>query len=313
MAQESGLPDGVLNIIHGAADSVNFICDAPQIKAISFVGGNAAGEHIHARGSANGKRVQANLGAKNHATILPDADRSATVKAIAGAAFGAAGQRCMALSACIFVGETKEWIKDIAAEAAKLKVGSGFDASTDVGPMITPEAKQRCLDLIEDAVRCGAVLEHDGRKADVPAEFAGGNFVGPVVLSGVDTKNPAYVNEIFGPVLSCTTVDTLEEAIKLTNANPFGNGCAIFTASGASARKYQHEIDCGQVGINVPVPVPLPFFSFTGSRASIRGDVHFYGKQGAQFYTQIKTITSNWQYKGAELGGMVMPTMGGTK
>lgn len=309
LATDAGLPAGVLNVIHGAHDAVNFLCDDPRIRAISFVGGDAAGKYIHARGTANGKRVQANLGAKNHATILPDADREATVKALAGAAFGAAGQRCMALSACLFVGETKEWIPEIVEEAKKLRLGSGFDATTDVGPLITPEAKKRCIDIVTQAEAAGAQILLDGRSAVVKG-FEKGNFVGPTVVVVPDTKNPAYANEIFGPVLTCLAVDSLEQAIAVTNSNKYGNGCAIFTSSGANARKFQHEVDVGQVGINVPIPVPLPFFSFTGSRGSIQGDVHFYGKQGLQFYTQIKTVTSNWSYKGTSLGGNVMVSPG---
>jgi malonate-semialdehyde dehydrogenase (acetylating)/methylmalonate-semialdehyde dehydrogenase len=298
LAKEAGLPDGVLQIIHGAHDTVNFLCDAPSVRAISFVGGNHAGEYIFDRGTKNGKRVQSNLGAKNHATIMPDADREATVNALVGAAFGAAGQRCMALSTVIFVGETKEWIHDIVAKAKALKVGSGMDASTDVGPLISRESKQRVETLIAQGVEDGAKLLLDGRgvKVSDPA-CAKGNFVGPSVLMGVDAKNRAYTEEIFGPVLVALAVDTLEEAIEFTNKSKYGNGCAIFTSNGGVARKFQHEIDVGQVGINVPIPVPLPMFSFTGSRGSIRGDVHFYGKQGVNFYTQIKTITSNWDYK----------------
>lgn len=310
LAQQAGLPDGVLQIVHGAADTVNFLCDAPSVRAISFVGGNAAGEHIFDRGTKNGKRVQANLGAKNHATIMPDADKDATINAIVGAAFGAAGQRCMALSVAIFVGETKNWLPEIVEKAKKLKVGSGLDASTDVGPLISPEARERAERLIEQGVKDGAQLLLDGRGVKVPG-FEKGNFLGPTVLAGVDSKNRAYTEEIFAPVLVTINVDTLEEAIALTNANKYGNGCAIFTQSGPVARKYQHEIDVGQVGINVPIPVPLPFFSFTGSRGSIRGDVHFYGKQGAQFYTQIKTVTANWDYKPAATTlSMSMPTLG---
>jgi len=296
---------------------VNFLCDAPSVRAISFVGGNAAGEYIFDRGTKNGKRVQSNLGAKNHATIMPDADREATVNALVGAAFGAAGQRCMALSTVIFVGETKEWIHDIVAKAKVLKVGNGMDASTDVGPVISKESKQRIESLIQQGIDSGAKCLLDGRGVKVEGH-ANGNFVGPTVLMGVDAKNPAYSEEIFGPVLVCMTADSLEEAIEITNKNRYGNGCAIFTSSGAVARKYQHEIDVGQVGINVPIPVPLPMFSFTGSRGSIRGDVHFYGKQGTNFYTQIKTITSNWDYKGpgaanvstGKAPSMSMPIMG---
>lgn len=184
----------------------------------------------------------------------------------------------MALSVAIFVGEAKNWLPEIVEKAKKLKVGSGFESSTDVGPLISPEAKERAERLIEQGVQDGAQLLLDGRGVKV-AGFEKGNFLGPTVLAGVDAKNRAYTEEIFAPVLVTVNVDTLEEAIALTNANKYGNGCAIFTQSGAVARKYQHEIDVGQVGINVPIPVPLPFFSFTGSRGSIRGDVHFYGKQ----------------------------------
>jgi malonate-semialdehyde dehydrogenase (acetylating)/methylmalonate-semialdehyde dehydrogenase len=313
LAQEAGFPDGVLNVIHGAHDTVNFLCDAPSVRAISFVGGNHAGEYIFDRGTKNGKRVQSNLGAKNHATIMPDADKESTLNALVGAAFGAAGQRCMALSTVIFVGETKEWVHELVEKAKKLRVGAGIDATTDVGPVITPESKERVEYLIKAGVEDGAQLLLDGRGVKVP-NYPKGNFVGPSVLMGVDKKNRAYTEEIFGPVLVCLAVDTLEEAIEFTNSSQYGNGCAIFTQCGASARKYQHEIDVGQVGINVPIPVPLPYFSFTGSRGSIRGDVHFYGKQGAQFFTQIKTITANWDYKaGPTKPSMSMPTLGHTK
>lgn len=296
LAKQAGFPDGVLQVIHGAHDTVNFLCDAPSVRAISFVGGDEAGKYIHNRGTNNGKRVQANLGAKNHATIMPDADKESTVNAIVGAAFGAAGQRCMALSTCIFVGETKEWIADIAEKAKALKVGGGFEPDTDVGPLITPASKERANMLIQQGVEDGATLVLDGRNVVVDEKYKNGNFVGPTILADCDDKNRSYTNEIFAPVLNCVSVDTLEDAIAFTNANKYGNGCAIFTQNGAVARKFQHEVDVGQVGINVPIPVPLPMFSFTGSRGSIRGDVHFYGKQGTQFYTQIKTITSNWNY-----------------
>lgn len=313
LAQESGLPDGVLQIVHGAHDTVNFLCDAPKVRAISFVGGNAAGEYIFDRGTKNGKRVQANLGAKNHATIMPDADKEATINALVGAAFGAAGQRCMALSTVIFVGSSIDWLPEIVERARLLRVGNGLHDTTDVGPVITRESRARVEHLIQAGVEDGAELLLDGRGVK-PEGCEDGNFVGPTVLHGVDHKNRAYTEEIFGPVLVTLAVDTLEEAIEFTNSNPYGNGCAIFTSSGAIARKYQHEIDVGQVGINVPIPVPLPMFSFTGSRGSIRGDLHFYGKQGVQFCTQVKTITSNWAYKpSASTLSMSMPTHGSSK
>lgn len=315
LAMQAGLPAGVLNVVHGAHDTVNFICDSPTIKAISFVGGNAAGEYIFARGTKNGKRVQSNMGAKNHGVIMPDADKESTLNALVGAAFGAAGQRCMALPVAVFVGESAKWIPEIAERARKLKVGPGFAADSDIGPMISPAALQRAEGIIQAAVDGGAKLVLDGRKPKVAAGYEKGNWLGPTILTDVQPTSRAYTEEVFGPVLSVMTVPTLDDAIKLVNANPYGNGTAIFTQSGAVARKYQHEIDVGQVGINVPIPVPLPQFSFTGSRGSIRGDINFYGKSGAHFFTQIKTITSNW--RAASDAGMslkasvAMPTLGG--
>jgi len=294
LAQESGLPNGVLNVIHGTHDAVNFICDHPAIRAISFVGGDVAGRHIHNRGTQNGKRVQSNMAAKNHATIMPDADKERTIDQLVGAAFGAAGQRCMAISAAVFVGESKNWIPQIVEKAKKLKVNEGTQPGTDIGPLISPQAKQRVEKLIQSGVDQGAKLVLDGRGITVPG-YEKGNFVGPTILTDVKPNMDVYKEEIFGPVLICLSVDTLNEAIQLINNNPYGNGTAIFTNSGAVARKYQHEIDVGQVGINVPIPVPLPFFSFTGSRKSFIGSTHFYGKMGVNFYTQTKTITSSWR------------------
>jgi len=309
LVKEAGIPDGVVNVIHGARDAVNFICDAPEIKAISFVGGDAAGRHIHERGTQNGKRVQSNMAAKNHATIMPDADKEKTIDDIVGAAFGAAGQRCMALSAAVFVGEAKNWIPDIAAKAAKLKVTEGTQPGADLGPVISPQAKEKIHNLIQSGVDQGARLVLDGRNVKVPG-YEKGNFVGPTILAGVKPNMKAYTEEIFGPVLVCLEVDTLDDAIKLINENPYGNGTAIFTTSGAVARKYQHEIDVGQVGVNLPIPVPLPFFSFTGSRKSFLGSTHFYGKMGVHFYTQTKTITSRWSLDAATGVSTAMPLLG---
>jgi len=308
LAKEAGLPNGVLNVIHGAHDAVNFICDAPAVKAISFVGGNAAGEHIYDRGTGNGKRVQSNMGAKNHGCIMPDADKDATLDALVGAAFGAAGQRCMALSVAVFVGESKEWIPELVERAAKLQVGAGHLSATDVGPLINKSSKARVEDLIQSGLDEGCTLALDGRGIVVPG-YEQGNFVGPTIMSDMTTDMTAYKEELFGPVLNCLCVDTMEEAIELINANPYGNGTAIFTQSGAAARHYQHHIDVGQVGINVPIPVPLPMFSFTGSRASIRGDLNFYGKAGIAFFSQWKTITAKWSVGKTEHFGTSMPTM----
>jgi len=276
-----------------------------------------AGKYIHARGTGNGKRVQANLGAKNHATIMPDAPFEHTVNSLLAAAFGAAGQRCMALSCVVFVGESKEIIHEVAKRARNLKVGPGWESGVDVGPVITKQSKARIHHLIEEGVKQGGELLLDGRSNinfvndKVNKE---GNFVGPTIIHNCKATNSAYLEEIFGPVLVTVCVDTIEEAIRFTNSSRYGNGCAIFTTSGASARKFQHEVDVGQVGINLPIPVPLPFFSFTGSRGSIAGDIHFYGKQGAQFYSQIKTISSNWDSKAictnSSQLSMAMPTLG---
>ncbi|KAF1813671.1 methylmalonate-semialdehyde dehydrogenase mitochondrial precursor [Eremomyces bilateralis CBS 781.70] len=300
LAAEAGFPPGVINVVHGAAPTVNFILDAPSIKAISFVGSNKAGEYIFSRGSANGKRVQANLGAKNHATVLPDCNKNHALNAILGAAFGAAGQRCMALSVCVMVGETKEWVSEIAERAKELKVNGGFEESADLGPVISPEAKRRIEDVIASAEKEGATILLDGRGAH-PEKYPNGNFIGPTVIANVKPHMRCYTEEIFGPVLVCLNVDTIDEAIEMSNNNEYGNGTAIFTRSGPSASKYQSEIEAGQVGINVPIPVPLPMFSFTGNKASIAGGGAntFYGKPGINFYTQTKTVTSHWRSEDA--------------
>lgn len=307
---EAGFPKGLLNIIHGAHDSVNFVCDNPEIRAISFVGGDKAGHHIHARGSANGKRVQANLGAKNHGVILPDANKNATLNALVGAAFGAAGQRCMALSTVIFVGSAKEWLPELVERSKALKVNFGLVDGADLGPLISPQAKARVEAIIGRSTSEGAKILLDGRGVVVPG-YEKGNFVGPTIISGVTPSMECYREEIFGPVLVCLFANTLDEAIEMINSNPYGNGTALFTNSGAAARKFTNEIDVGQIGINVPIPVPLPMFSFTGSRASIRGDVNFYGKTGIQFYTQLKTVTSLWRAEDAKdaVATVNMPTM----
>lgn len=294
LALEAGIPPGVVNVIHGAHDTVNFVCDAPDIKAISFVGGNKAGEYIFARGTANGKRVQANLGAKNHAVILPDAPKEETLSALVGAGFGAAGQRCMALTTAVMVGESIKWLDELTSRASKLNVNVGTHPQADVGPVISPQAKERIINLINSAEKEGARVILDGRKHVVKG-YEKGNFIGPTIVAGVKPHMQIYKEEVFGPVLLIMEEESLESAIKLINANPYGNGTAIFTRSGAAARKFQHEIDVGQVGINVPIPVPLPFFSFTGSKASIRGDLNFYGKFIASllFVTILYKLTNN--------------------
>ncbi len=293
LALEAGIPPGVLNVIHGGEMAVNAICDHPDIKAISFVGSTKVGTHVYNRASLNGKRVQCMMGAKNHAIVLPDANKEQTLNAIAGASFGAAGQRCMALPVVMLVGEAQKWLPDLVAKAKTLKVSGGTEKGTDVGPVISCAALARIEGLIERGIADGATLELDGRKPQV-AGYEKGNFVGPTIFSGVKPGMAIYDQEIFGPVLSVVAAKDLDEAIEFINANPNGNGTAVFTQSGAAARKFQEEIDVGQVGINVPVPVPVPLFSFTGSRASKLGDLGPYGKQVILFYTQTKTVTARW-------------------
>ncbi|GAD95917.1 methylmalonate-semialdehyde dehydrogenase [acylating] [Paecilomyces variotii No. 5] len=310
LAREAGFPKGVLNIIHGAARAVNFILDEPAIRAISFVGSNRAGEYIYTRGSANGKRVQANLGAKNHALLLPDVDKDSALNAIVGAAFGAAGQRCMALSVLVMVGETKSWLPELIERAKGLVVSGGFEKDADVGPIISPQGKARIESLIASAEEEGASILLDGRGFK-PEKYPNGNFVGPTVISSITTNMKCYKEEIFGPVLVCISVDTLDEGIQLTNANEYGNGTAIFTRSGSAALYFQKNIEAGQVGINVPIPVPLPMFSFTGNKKSIAGGGAntFYGKPGLAFYTQQKTVTSLWRSDSVDTGKqVVMPS-----
>src|SRR5271156_3165424 len=293
LALQAGLPPGVLNIIHGGKRAVDAICAHPDIVAVSFVGSTTVGTHVYNRSSQHGKRVQCMMGAKNHAVVMPDASKEQSINALVGATFAAAGQRCMATSVTVLVGEARKWIPDIVAKAKTLKVNAGTEKGADLGPVVSKSAKNRVLGLIDDGVREGAKLELDGRNVKV-AGFENGNFVGPTVFSGVKPGMKIYTTEIFGPVMTIVSVASLDEAIKLVNDNPFGNGTGIFTQSGAAARKFQSEIDVGQVGINVPIPVPVPYFSFTGSRGSKLGDLGPYGKQGVQFYTQTKTVTARW-------------------
>ena len=292
LALQAGIPAGVLNVVHGGEAVVNALCDHPHIKAVSFVGSSRVGTHVYQRASLAGKRVQCMMGAKNHAIVMPDANKEQALNQLAGAAFGAAGQRCMALSVAVLVGEARSWIPELVAKARSLTVGAGKD-NPDLGPLISCAARERVASLIAKGVEQGATLELDGREVTVPG-FENGNFVGPTIFSGVKTGMAVYEQEIFGPVLCLMEADSLEAAIDIINDNPNGNGTAIFTQSGAAARRFQEDIDVGQVGINVPIPVPVPLFSFTGSRGSKLGDLGPYGKQVILFYTQTKTVTSRW-------------------
>jgi malonate-semialdehyde dehydrogenase (acetylating)/methylmalonate-semialdehyde dehydrogenase len=293
LAMEAGIPPGVLNVVHGGKEAVDALCTHPEVKAVSFVGSCAVGEHVYKLASQHGKRAQSMMGAKNHAVLMPDANKEHSLNSLVGAGFGAAGQRCMAVSVGVLVGDAQKWIPDIVAKAKSLKVSVGTEKGADLGPLISKQAKARVEGLIEDGVREGAKLELDGRGIQVPGH-PNGNFVGPTIFSGVKTQHKIYNTEIFGPVLCLMAADSLDEAIDIINRNPYGNGTGIFTQSGAAARKFQNEIDVGQVGINVPIPVPVPYFSFSGSRGSRLGDLGPYGKQAIQFYTTVKTVTARW-------------------
>ncbi|MDS7694148.1 CoA-acylating methylmalonate-semialdehyde dehydrogenase [Acinetobacter soli] len=303
LAIEAGIPAGVLNVVHGGKEVVDLLCTHHDIKAISFVGSTAVGTHVYQLAGQHGKRVQSMMGAKNHVVIMPDANKEQTLNALVGAAFGAAGQRCMALSVAIMVGEAQHWVDELVNKAKTLKVNAGHEPNTDVGPVISTRAKARVIDLINSGVEQGAKLLLDGRDVQVSG-YEQGNFVGPTIFNQVTTDMRIYQEEVFGPVLAIMHVETLEQAIALINANPFGNGVGLFTQNGHTARIFQHQIDIGQVGINIPIPVPVPFFSFTGSRGSKLGDLGPYGKQAVQFYTQTKTITSRWFEDDQETSGV---------
>ncbi|KAI0271405.1 methylmalonate-semialdehyde dehydrogenase [Gloeopeniophorella convolvens] len=297
LCQRAGLPPGVINVVHGTVPTVNAICDHPAIRAISFVGGDRAGRHIYERGTKHGKRVQSNMGAKNHAILMPDANKNLALNSIVGAAFGAAGQRCMAISVAVLVGEAQAWLPDLVKLAENLKVSGGFEKDADLGPVISPAAKRRILGLIGSAEQEGGKIHLDGRHVKVVG-YEHGNFVGPTIIEA-DTSMKCYDEEIFGPVLIVLKADTLDEGIEIINQNRYGNGTAIFTQSGATARKFERDVNVGQIGINVPIPVPLPMFSWSGNKASALGDLGFYGKSAIEFYTQKKTTTSLWKAEDA--------------
>ncbi|NMH64528.1 CoA-acylating methylmalonate-semialdehyde dehydrogenase [Shewanella salipaludis] len=291
--EQAGAPKGVLQLVHGDKTAVDILLRDPAIKAISFVGSVGVGQYIYKTGTDNLKRVQAFAGAKNHCVIMPDANKQQVINNLVGASVGAAGQRCMALSVAVFVGAAKEWLPELKEALAKVRPGLWNDPQAGYGPVISPAAKQRVLKLIQQGKDEGADCLLDGSDFSLEGHESG-NWIGPTLFDKVTTEMSIYKEEIFGPVLCCMEAETLEEAIELVNNSPYGNGTSIFTASGAAARKYQHEIEVGQVGINVPIPVPLPFFSFTGWKGSFYGDQHAYGKQAVRFYTETKTITARW-------------------
>jgi malonate-semialdehyde dehydrogenase (acetylating)/methylmalonate-semialdehyde dehydrogenase len=294
--KRAGLPDGVFNVVHGDKETVDALLDHPDIAAVSFVGSTPIAQYIHQRGTASGKRVQALGGAKNHAIILPDADVDFAADHLAAAAFGSAGERCMAISAAVAVGSAGDRIVEaVTNRAHAVQVGSGRDPASEMGPVITPDSKARIVDLIGTGERQGARLTADGRDL-VIAGLEGGFFVGPTVIDNVTTDMDVYRQEIFGPVLSVLRVETVDEAIALINANPYGNGTAIFTSNGEAARRFQRGVKVGMIGINVPVPVPMSYYSFGGWKDSLFGDKHVHGPEGVSFYTRGKVVTARWPH-----------------
>jgi malonate-semialdehyde dehydrogenase (acetylating)/methylmalonate-semialdehyde dehydrogenase len=291
---EAGFPKGLLQLIHGDKRQVDAILDHPDVKAVSFVGSVPVAEHVYRRGTQNLKRVQAMAGAKNHMIVMPDADKDQVVSSLVGSSCGAAGQRCMAISVAVLVGEsTRDWVDDIKQALGAIRPGAPGDDGAAYGPLINKKSRDRVRELIQGAAAEGADVLLDGSDCTVDG-YPDGNWIGPTLFDNVTTEMKVYNEEIFGPALCVMHVDTLEEAIELVNANPYGNGTSIYTKSGAAARKYQHETEVGQVGINLPIPVPAPFFSFTGSKNSFFGDLHAYGKQAVRFYTETKTVLSRW-------------------
>ncbi|KAJ0009978.1 hypothetical protein Pint_33479 [Pistacia integerrima] len=311
LAMEAGLPNGVLNIVHGTNDIINAICDDDDIKAISFFGPNSDGANVHAKASAKGKRIQCNIGSKNHAVVMPDASMDATLNALVAAGFGGAGQKCMALSTVVFVGSLTPWEDKLVERAKALKVTAGTELDADLGPVISKQVKERMCRLIQTDFERSAKLLLDGRNILVPG-YEHGNFMGPTILSDVRVNMGCYKEEIFGPILLYIIVcqaDSIDDAIEIVNGNRYGNGASIFTASGVAARKFQMEIEVGQVGINVPISLLPPFSSFTSSKPCFAGDHNFDGKAGIQFYTHTKTVTQQWKdLLSNDLSCMQMPS-----
>jgi malonate-semialdehyde dehydrogenase (acetylating)/methylmalonate-semialdehyde dehydrogenase len=301
LAREAGLPDGVLNVVLGDAVAVDALLTHPGVAAVSFVGSTPIARSIYEKGAKAGKRVQALGGAKNHMIVLPDADVEAAADAAISAGFGSAGERCMAISVVVAVGAVADpLVEAIAARMPSVVIGPGSDPESQMGPLVTAEHRSRVLSYVEGAAAEGATVVVDGR-----GEWPEGFFLGCTLLDGVRPGMRAYDDEIFGPVLGVVRVPSYEDALALVNANPYGNGTALFTNDGGAARRFTHEVEVGMVGVNVPIPVPMAFYSFGGWKASLFGDTHVHGTEGVHFYTRGKAVTSRWldpSHGGVNLG-----------
>ncbi|HET9095643.1 MAG TPA: CoA-acylating methylmalonate-semialdehyde dehydrogenase, partial [Candidatus Baltobacteraceae bacterium] len=299
LLERAGLPAGVFNVVNGDKIAVDALLTHPGVAAISFVGSTPIARHIYETAAANGKRVQALGGAKNHMVIMPDADLDAAADALVSAAYGSAGQRCMAISASITVGEAGDALMQrVLDRIGRLKIGPGHDSGNDMGPVISAAARDRILDYIEQGERAGATLLADGRELRAGGHERG-FFVGPTLFDNVKPSMSIYRDEIFGPVLVNVRAGSLDEALAIIRANPYGNGTSIFTRSGSAARHFQNQVDVGMVGVNVPIPVPVGYYSFGGWKASLFGDLHIYGEDGFRFYTRTKVVTSRWHESNA--------------
>ena len=294
--REAGLPDGVFSVVHGDVGTVEAILDHPGIAAVSFVGSTPIARVVQQRAIAAGKRVQALGGANNHAVVLPDADPAFAAAQIASGAFGSAGERCMAVPVAVAVGDAADpLLAELAKVAREIVVGPGDREGVTMGPVITGAARQRVIDHVDRAEAAGASVVVDGRGVTVAGHEAG-HFLGPTVLDRVTPQMSAYCDEVFGPLLAVVRVDTLEEALALVNASPFGNGASIFTASGEAARRFSHGVEAGMVGVNVPIPVPVAAYSFGGWKDSLFGDHHQHGAEGLRFWTRAKVVTTRWPH-----------------
>jgi malonate-semialdehyde dehydrogenase (acetylating)/methylmalonate-semialdehyde dehydrogenase len=291
---EAGVPEGVFNVVHGDKVAVDAILAHPDIAAVSFVGSTPIARYIYETGTAAGKRVQALGGAKNHMIVLPDADIDMAADAAVSAGYGSAGERCMAVATVVAVGDVADpLVEAIKARLPKVKVGPGSDPSSEMGPLVTEQHRDKVASYLDSSAEQGATVVADGRSHPLYDE-SDGFFLGVSLIDNVTSEMDAYRDEIFGPVLTVVRVKTYDEAVRLVNDNPYGNGTAIFTRDGGAARQFQFEVDAGMVGINVPIPVPVAYYSFGGWKQSLFGDLHMYGPEGIQFYTRAKIVTSRW-------------------
>lgn len=307
--QEAGLPDGVFNVVQGGKEAVDALLTHPGVDGISFVGSTPIAKSIYRTATQNGKRVQALGGAKNHVIVLPDADMELATEYLNAAAFGSAGERCMAISVAVAVGDKADRLVDAVADrASRIKVAQGTDATADMGPLVSKAARERVVRIVSEAERDGGQLVSDGRKL-VVAGHERGFFVGPTIIDNVKTDMSAYKEEIFGPVLSVVRVQDADAAINLINSNPYGNGTGIFTSSGANARKFVRNVKVGMVGVNIPIPVPVSWYSFGGWNDSLFGDFNIYGQDGVGFYTRKKVVTQRWpEPKDTERASFAFPS-----